>query len=208
MKHYVATMILLLLTAAAYASIQQSHDSAAKERPAAELEKIPSVIGEYVQAGPDLDPGDDVRAALETSAILMRSYRAPSGYFVNLTIVYAGTTRRSLHFPEVCLVGHGWEIDEQSLMPVSFLFEASKLGIIKDGKRDAVLYWYKTGENLTGSFFENSWFWAWNQLTAGTASSAMIRLSTTVAGGNEEDAFKALAHFAGLLTPVLDDYMD
>ncbi|MFC1734650.1 exosortase C-terminal domain/associated protein EpsI [Candidatus Hydrogenedentota bacterium] len=205
MKRYIATIIILLCTTSAYISIQHSHKMAAAETPPADVLDMPSTFGEYVQLGSDADAGESVKKQLETSLILMRTYRARTGRQILLTIVYAGTTRRSLHFPEVCLVGQGWEIREQSTMPVSFLFDASKLSLIRGERNDAVLYWFKTGKLFTGNFFENSWHWACGQLSRGTATSAMIRVSTPVTRDGEEEAFMALADFAAQLTPILAD---
>jgi len=208
MKRYIITIIILLITAISFASIQRAHSAAAAKKTPVNVFNIPSSVGDYTQFGDDVDPGEDIKEQLETSAILMRTYRAPTGRHVQLTIVYAGTTRRSLHFPEVCLVGQGWEIGEQSKMPVGFFFDASKLSLVKGERHDAALYWFKTRDNLTGNFFENSWHWACEQLTTGSAASAMIRISTPVLNDGEESAFLLLEDFAVQLTHVLMDYME
>jgi EpsI family protein len=203
MKHYVAVLAVLSATAAWHAGINQARHAAAQARLPGETLSIPAVIGSYAQDGPDTEVSEDVRRTLETSSILGRSYRGPSRWPIELVIVYAGSTRRSLHFPEVCVVGQGWEIREQTTMPVGFTFSATRLILVRNKRSEAVLYWYKTGDQLTGNFFANSWHWAYQQLSKGSATSAMIRVSTPIANDDEEAAFQLLEDFAAKLTPIL-----
>jgi len=204
MKHYLTSLAILAMTAAVHTGISHVRSRAARQAPPQGVLAVPARIGPYEQAGPDYEVGDNIRRALETSAILMRPYRDRNGWPIQLTIVYAGTTRRSLHFPEVCLVGQGWEVREQTAMPVGFLFTASKLVLVKNDKKDAVLYWFKTGDKFTGNFFVNSWHWARNQLTRGTATSAMIKVSAPMGRRDEESVFLMLEDFAAKLVPILE----
>jgi len=139
---------------------------------------------------------------------LMRDYVAPSGWPLQLTIVYAGTTRRSLHFPEVCLVGQGWEVREQGAQPVGFMFTAKRLVISNGSDEDAILYWFKTGDKLTGNFFVNSWHWALNQLSFQAPTSAMIKISAPIVNDDRERVFELLDDFARKLTPLLMDNLN
>lgn len=203
MKHYVATFLCLLITAASHSAINRVRDVAARADPPLDVLNIPAVIGTYRQVGEDVEIDEGLRQTLQTSAILMRTYRTPRGWPIQLTIVYAGTTRRSMHFPEVCIVGQGWEIHEQTEMPVGFLFTASRRVLVKGERKDALLYWFKTGDEFTGSFFVNSWHWARNQLTNGVATSAMIKASSPIGNRDEESVFLLLEDFASKLTPIL-----
>ena len=72
-------------------------------------------------------------------------------------------------------------------------------------QRLAVIYWFKTGDMLTGNYFTNAWQWAKNQLSFGTATSAMVKVETPVGSQGEDAAFGLLEDFASKLTPVLLD---
>lgn len=205
MKHYIVTVVLLGAVALWHSSIVHAHRMAAENAPDSGLSLIPKTIGPYSQWGQDEDTAEDVKQLLETSSILSRIYRAASGRPIQLTIVYAGSTRRSLHFPEVCLVGQGWEIREQSSENISFLFSASRLVLVKAQRNEAILYWFKTGGHFTGNFFENSWQWAKEQFWGGHATSSMIRISTPVSSDGKEGAFLALEDFAEKISPILLD---
>ncbi len=163
---------------------------------------IPDYVGNFDRFGIDEGIDERTRALLETSEILIRPYRHKSGYPVTLTIVYAGTTRRSLHFPEVCLVGAGWEVREQGSEPLDFNLTSTKLHLVRDNREQAVLYWFKTGENMTGNYFENAYHWATNQLTRGTATSAMIKVSCQVQPGREDMAYAVLKDFSLSFMPI------
>lgn len=165
---------------------------------------LPPVIGSYYKVGEDIDPGDDVRRALETSSILMRYYVGGNGLPILTTIVYAGHKRRSLHFPEVCLVGQGWEVEQAYSAPVGIEFQGKRLVIFRGDEKQAVLYWLKTGELFTSSTFVNALFWAREQILFGTPTSSMIKLSMPIRPGqDEEDAFAVLDDFATRLGPIL-----
>lgn len=213
MIHYVVGIAILLASASVHWAINLKRDwAAAAETPAVNL-NLPSQVGPYLQNGEDIDPGDEVRAALETSDILMRYYTAPNGAPILVTIVYAGQKRRSLHFPEVCLVGQGWEVEQAYAAPVGIEFEGRRLVIFRGDEEQAVLYWLKTGKRFTSSTFMNALFWASEQLMFGTPTSSMIKLSMPVlknSGQDEEEAFAILDDFASRLGPILleNNYLD
>jgi EpsI family protein len=203
MKNYIATSLILLVAAVVHLGISRAQDRAALDKPEESVVEIPSTIGPFQQVGPDIPVEPYVQNLLQTSTILQRQYVTPAGLPVFLSIVYAGKTRRSMHFPEVCLVGHGWEVREQTTLPVGFFFSAKKLVLVKGGRKEGVLYWFKTGDNLSGNFFVNSWQWARTVMTHGSATSAMIRLSAPLPATREEAVFDVLADFAAKLTPIL-----
>lgn len=163
---------------------------------------IPKEIADY-RARKDYEIDETTRRILETSAILIRDYAAPGGRYVQLSVVHAGSTRRSLHFPEVCLVGDGWEVVKQQQIPIGVMFTAKQLVLVKGERSEAVLYWFKTGDRITGDFFRNALEWAKNQVTFGEPTSAMIKLSTPIAPGGEREAFATLEDFATKFVPVM-----
>ena len=198
-----ATIMLLAVTLSLHAAISHAHAEAARAQPDPNLLDIPSTIGPYKQVGADIDPGDRVREILQTSAILTRQYASPGGWPVELMIVHTGQTRGSLHFPEVCLAGQGWEVREQYSAPVGFLFTAKRLVIFRGDRSQAVLYWFKTGSQLTGNYFLNTLNWVLGKITFGEPSSSMIRLSTVIGRQGDEVSFRVLEDFALQFEPIL-----
>jgi EpsI family protein len=202
-KHAGVTIVLLAVTLALHVAISQAHERAAHALPEPSLLDIPPAIGPYNQEGPDIDPGDRVRELLQTNSILTRQYVSPGGWPLELMIVHTGLTRGSLHFPEVCLVGQGWEVREQYSAPVGFLFTAKRLVIFRGDRSQAVLYWFKTDGHLTGNYFLNTLNWIVAKLTFKEPSSSMIRLSTVIGRQGDEVSFRVLEDFAVQFEPIL-----
>ena len=202
-KHYVAVGIFLALAAGINWTILTRQAEAGRVTVPETIAEIPARIADYEQRGADIEVDEHTKRVLETSSILIRNYTAPNGWPIELTIVYAGSTRRSLHFPEVCLVGAGWEIRSQESTTVGFDHTARRLVLVNNEHQQAVLYWFKTGDFLTGNFFLNAMYWAKNQITFGTPTSAMIKLTAPLVPGNEEAAFAMLEDFAMKLQPVI-----
>jgi len=170
------------------------------------LVAIPDRIADYRQQGEDEEIDERTRQVLETSSILTRHYAAPSGRPVQLTMVRTGATRRSLHFPEVCLIGDGWEIHSESNRALGLALTAKRLVLVKGNSTQAVLYWFKTGDRMTGNFFMNAWYWTQNQIRFETPASTMIKLATPITASGDEAAFAALDDFALKLMPTLFEY--
>jgi EpsI family protein len=203
MTRYAVTLLAIALATAAHVAIRHAQASVAETNPALTSLQLPARVMEYRQAGEDTPVDESIKQVLETSTILMREYLSPQGVPVNLTIVYAGASRRSLHFPEVCLKGQGWEIAEQYAAPVGLQFFGKRLVLAKGGGNQAVLYWFKTGRHLTGNFFLNTFYWARDTLLLRAPSTMMIRLGTPIGSQGEEGAFRVLDDFATALVPIL-----
>lgn len=205
MRHYIGLVLILCMVAAAHVGIVRAQVKASEALPEITKLDIPDHIGEYVKRGADAEIEDHVKQVLGTSMILIRNYAAPPQKNVQLTIVHS-TSRSSLHFPEVCLVGGGWEIQTQATHPVGFFFNAKKLVLVNGETRQLVLYWFKTGDELTGNFFVNAFHWAKTQLAFGSPTSTMIKVSTILRPGqSEEHAFETLEDFALKFTPILQE---
>ena len=151
MARYAITLLLLLSTAVLHGLIGHVQANAAQTSSLPVLLKIPSQILNFRQARPDIPVPEFVRQNLETNTILMRDYVSSHGQLVQMSIVFAEKTRRSLHFPEVCFTGQGWQTHGRSSIPVGILFVGQGLTVQKGDAREAVLYWFKTGNNFTGN---------------------------------------------------------
>lgn len=206
-KHYFAVGVLLIGTLLVHSAILNRQAEAGSAAPPESIQNIPKRIADYTQMGEDIEIDEYTLQVLETSSVLMRNYIGDRHWPLSLTIVYAGATRRSLHFPEVCLVGQGWEIREQATQQVGFLFTAKRLVLVNGGNQKAVLYWFKTGDKLTGNFFMNALHWTTNQIAFSTPTSAMFKVETPIGPGGEEAAFALLEDFAIKFHPVLMEYV-
>ncbi len=205
MARYIIVLLLLSTTAALHAVVirDQSHDAVTSAPP--ELLNLPSRIMGFAQWGADQEAPESVRRLLETNTILTRTYLSPSGWPVQLTIVYAEKTRRSLHFPEVCFTGQGWETRGKMEVPVGLDFMGQGLTLEKDGNREAVIYWFQTGGTCTSSYVLNSYYWLRDKLLLRDPSTMLVRVSVPIADRGEEFAYGIGADFGSALAPLLMD---
>ena len=205
MYRHLVVLLILLVTAIANVIIGKMQNSVAQASSLPELLNIPSQILEFRQARPDSPVPASIRKSLETNTILMRDYVSSYGRPVNLTIVYAEKTRRSLHFPEVCFTGQGWETHGKRSIPVGVQFLGQGLTVQKGDAKRAVLYWFKTGNELTGNYYMNTFYWSLDKLLLRNPSTMLIRLSTPVDHQGEARAYRVLSDFASGLTPIIAD---
>lgn len=203
MKPYITTLVILASAAVLHSGIAWNQAASANASEPPELLNIPAQILEFRQARPDTPVPESLRRELETNTILMRDYVSTNGTPVQLSIVHAGKSRRSLHFPEVCFAGQGWETASKSLVPVGVYFVGQGLIVQKGGTREAVLYWFRTGDHSTASYAMNTYYWSRDTLMMRSPSSQLIRVSTRIGEGGEERAFRVLGDFASALVPVL-----
>lgn len=202
MKHPIVVVIVLTLLLALHIFQQRGLVEGAESGAASSSIELPEIIGGYQRVSVE-ERGEGQRRMLRAADILAQTYLSASGEAIALSLVHAGVTRRSLHFPEVCLVGQGWEVREQYTAPVGISFTGKRLVLFRGNEYEAVLYWFKTGDRFTGSFYENSWHWAAGHLAGASPSSTMIRISTDIGPLGEEAAFSMLDDFAQLLAPIL-----
>jgi EpsI family protein len=203
MIRYAITFILLLGTAILHSQIGRLQAQAAQVKAPQALFELPQQILEFQQIGEDIPASESIRQQLETNAILQRNYASAYGGYVQLTIVYAGKTRRSLHFPEVCFTGQGWETQDKFSIPVGLSFVGQGLILQSGDSRQAVLYFFKTGNDLTGNYFANSVSWVRDTFLLRSPSSMLVRISTPVDEQNEDRAIRLLNDFASGLAPIL-----
>jgi EpsI family protein len=203
MARYGLTLLVLLAAAVAHRTVVSIQGTAAESTSAPTVLNVPSELLDFRQARPDVPVDDSVRQLLETNTILMRDYVSVRGELVQLAIVYAENTRRSLHFPEVCLTGQGWEVSGESAIPVGVLFVGKGLVLQKGDAHEAVIYWFQTGKYCTGNYFLNSFQWAWDKLLLRKPSSMLVRISAPIGRQGKEAAFGVLNDFAAALAPIL-----
>jgi hypothetical protein len=96
--------------------------------------------------------------------IRRRLYTAPSGLKYAVAIVEGGYERRSIHKPQVCLVGQGHTITAQRRMQIP-LKDTNVLPLTvmeMDGGQRVFAYWFTDGSRLTSSHLARLFWIAWD----------------------------------------------
>ncbi len=143
--------------------------------------RLPQRVGPLVGA-----PGKPDKVELEnlpgdTEFAKMTYYtagaKADERDVAHVSIVLAGAERRSIHRPEVCLVGQGWNIVGSEVMPVEVApghplnvkdLTIEKLIRDKAGREQRLrahyVYWFVGADITTPSHFERIWRSTWDSV--------------------------------------------
>lgn len=140
--------------------------------------KIPLLIGEW--SGTEYPVEEFVMRILETKDILYRRYKHPKEGTVYLSIVFSEDNRKTVHPPEVCYTGGGWEVMADISLKKQFAekdIKVKELKIEKDMKKQIVWYFFKSGERLSNSYHLQQLNIVFNKLLGKAGNAALIRLS-------------------------------
>lgn len=149
--------------------------------------------------------GDNILAMIEPDSYLMRLYEAPGRspiwLYVGAYGARAGYGKRP-HNPETCYPAQGWEITASSLVDVlmgdNASLNARALEAEKEGRQEAILYWFQPATRWPSHPVPEQFFRVVDAMT-GSPQFAFVRLSAMSDGG--QTAERDLADFAKKLAP-------
>jgi exosortase len=149
-----------------------------------------------------------------------RQYQAPDGFQLDLRVVLMGTDRTSLHQPQFCLQGQGWEIDQNKSVETSLPLSrpaGNNLPVVKlvirrklaanqpNGPSRAVyVYWYVADGVVSSSIsgIERVWLMTKHLLLTGVLQRwAYVTCSAVCEPGQEEVVFERLKRFIAASVP-------
>ena len=148
-----------------------------------------------------------------------RYYKAPDGFEMLISIVLMGTDRTSIHKPQYCLTGQGWNIDSTVSGITALRIERPhpyKLPVMKlmttayrdkpDGQRTAVrgiyVYWFVADGELTADHLQRMWWMARDLACTGTLQRwAYVGCFATCLPGQEEPTFERMEQFIAAAVP-------
>ncbi len=98
------------------------------------------------------------------TTILHRSYRDEVGHIFNVAVVIGGHERRSIHKPQVCIVGQGNTINKQELIKVPLDHKKNLDVMLLDVNRDNLYfaYWFTDGKRETARHLTRLFDTAWD----------------------------------------------
>lgn len=189
-----------------------------EERP---VESLPPRVGEW--EGKEMAVPFLVEKFLPAGTeFLRKSYRAPAAgdtpaAEVLVTVVTSGANRRSIHRPERCLQGQGWQIVSRDRwgIPVStgsrtklevtrlvirrvWLEEKQKMEV-----KGVVLYWFMGHDRLTGNNSKRLlWGW-WDRVVRGLNYRWSYALLISPVDRSVAETSEQMARFAAQLLPLI-----
>jgi hypothetical protein len=134
-----------------------------------------------------------------------------------VSIVLMGTDRTSIHKPQFCLTGQGWQIEKSERVtiaiarPHKYALPVMKLTANKqiqtpDGQalrlRGLYVYWFVADKSITAEHWQRMWWMARHLLRTGVLQRwAYVSCFTTCLPGQEEAAFERMEQFIAAAAP-------
>jgi exosortase D (VPLPA-CTERM-specific) len=125
---------------------------------------------------------------------VLADYRFGDGQPVNLYSAYYRSQKKgqSVHSPQSCLPGGGWEISSFKRMnlPASSgmvrPLHVNRALIQKDSQKQIVLYWFKQRDRILNNEYLVKLYLFWDALSRGRTDGALVRIASLVGPGETE----------------------
>ena len=118
----------------------------------------------------------------QDTSYAQRLYVATNGFWVNANVILMGADRTSIHKPEFCLPGQGWQINQKETTDISipgkhpYQLEVAKWTISNfmqdaEGRKQKVsglyVFWFVANNEQTSSHGQRIWWLTRDLLTTG-----------------------------------------
>jgi EpsI family protein len=172
---------------------------------------VPDRIGPWQGRKGALD--DDILKVLGVEEYVMLDFTRPSGRFVNLYVGFYQSQRQGdlIHSPRNCMPGAGWHIVETGREILTDpgtgeTYKVASLVLKKGNQYQMVLYWFHSrGRIIASEYMQKIWLVV-DAVFRNRTDGSFVRLITPVTTTRQE-AVHLLQEFAGLLKPLLDEYL-
>lgn len=178
------------------------------------LSSFPAQLGNWDSTQIELD--NDTLAILGAGDFLERVYQNPSAKLpaIDLFLAYFPSQRTgdTIHSPQHCLPGAGWNPEENARVILSLPghgpFPANRYVIAKAGARKLVLYWYWAHDRGVASEYWAKYYLVKDSIRMNRSDGALVRIVTDMFPGETAEATQQrLLPFASAVSPLLDDYI-
>ena len=91
---------------------------------------LPERVGDFHGKDQPISEGEKYVLPKDTE-IVKKGYVDPAGDILNAQVVLAGSEKRSIHRPELCLPAQGWSINRRETIPVT-LADGRRINVMAD----------------------------------------------------------------------------
>src|ERR1700730_7707039 len=178
------------------------------------LASFPAQLGNWNSSDIELDK--QTLEVLGAGDFLERIYQDPSAKLpaIDLFLAYFPSQRAgdTIHSPQHCLPGAGWNPEENSRVTLSLPghapFPANRYVISKASARKWVLYWYWAHDRGVASEYWAKYYLVAASIRMNRSDGALVRITTDMFPGETADAAQQrILPFASAISPLLDDYI-
>ncbi|MGD0237095.1 MAG: VPLPA-CTERM-specific exosortase XrtD [Syntrophorhabdales bacterium] len=151
---------------------------------------------------------------LDLSDYTMIDFKS-SDKHVDFYVAYYESQRKdeSIHSPETCLPGSGWEFTQAGKAQVALQdphrsVTVNRAIMEKSGYRELAYFWFPARGRILTNAYELKLYTFWDSLTRHRTDGALVRVITPVYPGERlQDAEARLQEFTALIVPVLKEYI-
>lgn len=202
-------LLTLIVLFAAAALLTLRFEMANEGEPGYAIPPAPPVrAGDWT--GRRIPPTQEELEILGADSVEHVQYRDPLGRRVGLSVVRERRKRASFHPPEYCyLAQSNVSIEGKGRTRISLngaTIEASTLVLKSDNAAILVLYWYRTGDYHTPSYYKHQLSFIWRWFQSGGSDSVMVRLSTPVGAGGIDGAVNKIEDLVLALAPGYTEF--
>ena len=188
-RRYWVALVLLVSTAVGYHALPHGRSLP----PYRSLSTFPNQVGDYL--GQDVGISDSIRSILGEGEFVQRVYReGATGLPVLLYVGYypRQETGGTVHSPQHCLPGAGWEALEIGRMQIGLsdgrTIETNRYIVQKGKDRLLVLYWYQGRGRVVASEYWSKFYLVHDAIFAHRTDGAIVRVSAPLLKEEAETA--------------------
>jgi EpsI family protein len=178
------------------------------------LSSFPAQLGNWDSTLIALDK--ETLDVLGAGDFMERVYQDPARKLpdVDLFLAYFASQRTgdTIHSPQHCLPGAGWNPDERTgitiALPGHAPFPANRYVISKAELRRLVLYWYWAHDRGVANEYWAKFYLVKDAIRMNRSDGALVRVTIAMLPGETPEAAQQRAmSFTSLVVPLLDDYI-
>ncbi len=185
--------------------------------PRAQFSEFPDEISDWRCAGREtLD--DETLQFLNVTDYISCSYYKPGtdqaahlyvGYHERQTRDRTSGASNAIHPPEHCLPGSGWDVIDSKLVEIDAGpgGEAKRFVVAKGNQRALVYFWYHSRGRVIAKGHEKILWMFLDRARTGRTDGSLVRFTVPIAFGDEAAADAKFREFAGLVTPLLPEFV-
>lgn len=175
---------------------------------------FPEQLGSWT--GTDIALDKDTLAVLGDGDFMERVYQSSSGNLpdVDLFLAYFASQRSgdTIHSPQNCLPGAGWNPERKQLITLSLPghapFPANRYVISKAETRRLVLYWYWAHDRGVASEYWAKFYLVKDAIRMNRSDGALVRITISMLPEETpEAAQQRVLPFAAQVVPLLNEYI-
>ena len=178
------------------------------------LSELPLTIGEWTGNRDQME--QRFIDALDFSDYVIIDYTDKGDKHVNFYVAYYESQRKgeSIHSPETCLPGSGWEFREAGFEMVPLIrgnpghIKVNRAFMVKIGMKEFPYFWFPQRGRILNNAYQLKIYTFWDALTRHRTDGALVRVITPVYPDEQlQDAEARLQGFTREIAPILSKFI-